>query len=378
MITVSRAELSAELTLLQSVVSKYATMPILDTVRFEASDKLRLTASSIDVTLTTEIALPGLVNESESWCVPIKPLVRLVSLFEKDEVALEQVENGRVRVQCGRSKHLLPLLPVAEFPEPDAVEAEMITVKGRLLAAILSHTAFAVLPQAGDLRQGDQKFTGLHLTLASGTLTVAATNKLRLAIARTRLTGSDFAVILPQSVIAPLKRFNDDDIQLGVSANGNLMTVRAGSRQLTARLMVDKPLDWSSLFPKSYTHSIEIDSETLSGSLKRVLVTSDDRPSFVVNGLKFTLANDELKIESRDGDYGKSDESLPITCPSLNGEPVYVGVNGPQVVDYLALDIAGEKTKLEITPDIHVFRLSPVTLKEFDYEYLVNTIKLKW
>jgi DNA polymerase-3 subunit beta len=187
MITLPRAELATELALLQSVISKYVTMPILDTIRFEAGDSLRLTASSVDVTLTTELPLPGLVNEPKSWCVPIKPLAQLVALFDKDEVTLEQA-GGRIKVQCGRSKHLLPMLSAAEFPEPDAVEAEMITIDGDLLSTILRHTAFAVLPQAGDLRQSDQKFTGLHLTLADGVLTVAATNKLRLAMARVPLT----------------------------------------------------------------------------------------------------------------------------------------------------------------------------------------------
>jgi DNA polymerase III sliding clamp (beta) subunit (PCNA family) len=183
---------------------------------------------------------------------------------------------------------------------------------------------------------------------------------------------------VPQSLIPALKRFNAGDVQMGVSANGNLMIVRAGNRQLTARLLVDKPLDWASLFPKTYKHAVQIDSGPLTGTLKRVLVTSDDRPSFVVNGLKFTLGSGELAIESRDGDCGKSDEALVVDCPSLNGDSVTIGVNGPQVLDYLSLDIAGEKTRLEVTPEIHVFRLSPVTPKAFEFEYLVNTITLKW
>jgi DNA polymerase III sliding clamp (beta) subunit (PCNA family) len=377
-ITLSRATLATELALLQTVISKYATIPILQTVRVEAGEVLRLTASSIDVTLTCELPLPGLVNEPESFCVPIKPLAQLVALFEKDEITLERTDNGRVKVQCGRSRHYLPCHHASDFPEPDAVEAETVVIKGELLSAILNHTAFAVFAMASDVRTGDQKFTGLHWTLANGQLTIAATNKLRLAIARVPLAGLDFAVIVPQQVIPVLRKFNTGDVEIGVSANGNLMMVRADNRLLTMRLLVDKPLDWATLFPANYDHVAEVESGVLADSLKRALVTSDDKPSFVINGLKWQVGGGELQIESRDGDQGKSEESLPITCPSLNGNTITLGMNGPQVIDYLNLDIAGEKTRVELTEGLHVVRLSPVAAREFSYEYLVNTINLKW
>lgn len=378
MIIIPRKLLADELSLLQSAISKYVTMPILDTVRFEVTgDNLRLTASSIDVTLTSELPLPGLVNEPEILCVPIKPLAQLVSLFEGDEIRIER-QAGRVRIQCGRSKHLLPLLDHTEFPATDTVEAETVTLSGELLASMLKHTAFAVFELANDVRQSDSKFTGLHWTLANGTLTIAATDKLRLAIARTPLTGAEFAVIVPQQVIPALKRFNAGQVEIGVSVNGNVMLVRAGSRQLTCRLLVDKPLDWPSLFPNTYDHTAEVDTTALTSALKRALVTSAERPSFVVNGLKWIATSNELTIESRDGDNGKSDEVVAISCPSLNGSAVCVGMNGAQVVDYLNLDVAGERTRLEITEGSHVVRLSPVAVKEFAYEYLVNTIGLRW
>jgi DNA polymerase III sliding clamp (beta) subunit (PCNA family) len=375
---VNRKLLATELSLLQSVISKYVTMPILDTVRFEVRDGLRLTASSIDVTLTTEIPLPGLVNEPESWCVPITPLARLVALFEKDEVTFEQTDTGRIKVQCGRSKHLLPRYNAGDFPEPDAVDAETVTIKGELLSAILNHTAFAVFAATGDVRTGDQKFTGLHWTLADGQLTIAATNKLRLAIARTPLAGSDFAVITPQQVVPALRKLSTGEMEIGVSANGNLMLVRSAGRLLTMRLLVDKPLDWLSLFPAKYDHTAEVETSVLADSLKRALVTSDDKPSFVINGLKWLVSADELQVESRDGDQGKSEETVPIVCPSLNGNSVTLGMNGTQVIDYLGLDVAGEKTRVEITEGSHVIRLSPVAAREFQYEYLVNTINLRW
>jgi hypothetical protein len=53
-------------------------------------------------------------------------------------------------------------------------------------------------------------------------------------------------------------------------------------------------------------------------------------------------------------------------------------MNGSQVIDYLSLDVAGEKTRVEITEGSHVIRLSPVAAREFEYEYLVNTIGLRW
>jgi hypothetical protein len=156
------------------------------------------------------------------------------------------------------------------------------------------------------------------------------------------------------------------------------MVVRSAGRQRTMRLLIDKPLDWINLLPTTYAHTVEVESDLLANSLRRALVTSTDAPSFVVNGLKWTAGSNELLIESRDGDKGKSDEMLPITCPSLNGGSITLGMNGTQVLDYLNLDVVGERTRVEMTKGLHVIRLTPAVAKEFSYEYLVNTVTLKW
>jgi DNA polymerase-3 subunit beta len=311
------------------------------------------------------------LRQTVAWSAEEAALEYTARIYEQ-QIAQLAKEGG------DGARHFLPYHHASDFPEPDAVDAETATIKGELLNAMLSHTAFAVFAFANDVWQGDQKFTGLHWTLVDGQLTIAATNKLRLAIARAPLTSSDFAVITPQQVVPALRKFNAGDVEIGVSANGNLMLVRTGGRLLTMRLLVDKPLDWVTLFPAKYDHAVEVETGVLADSLKRALVTSDDKPSFVINGLKWQVGGDELRIESRDSDQGKSEELLPITCPSLNGNTITLGMNGVQVVDYLNLDIAGEKTRVELTEGSHVVRLSPVVAKEFSYEYLVNTISLKW
>jgi len=377
MITLPRKELAAELALLQTVVGKLTTIPVLGAVKIEAGERLKLTASNIDMTLVSELELPGLMNEPESYCVPAAPLARLVDLFDKDEVTLSPPENGRVKVQCGRSKHLLPYWPAAEFPTVDHYELATTTISGELWSEILKHTTFAMLEHKGDIRQSDQKFTGLHLTLADGKLTVAATDKLRLAIATIPLDGPVFSVIVQQMAIPALKRFSSGTVEIGVGGHlDGFLVVRQGARTLVVRLLDDKPLPWTTLFPASYAHTAEIATDELSAALKRALVTAAERASFVVNGLKWTMSGNELLIESRDGDRGKSDELVALSCPSLNGDALSLGINGQQVVDYLAL--AGEKTRCEFTAGANVVRLSPVEKAAFDYQYLTNVVNLRW
>ncbi len=375
MIILPRIQLAAELALLQSVVSKYATIPILDTVRFEVlGDHLHLTASSIDVTLTSEIALPGLVNEPESWCVPAKSLGQLVNLLNGDEIELSVADNGRIKVQCQKSKHMLPYLSATDFPDVERADAEMVILKGDLWATALKHVLFAVMQPTGEVRQSDHKFTGLHVTLADGKLVLAATNKLRLAMATLAINGPEFSVILPHQSLPALQKFTGTEIQFGVS--GNFAVLKSGARMLTIRLLDDKPFKWAELFPAKYDHMTEIVADELDGALRRALITASERATFVVNGLKWTFGGNELLIESRDGDNGKSDEVIAITCPTLNGDSLSIGVNGQQVVDYLG--VIGDRTRCEFTAGANMVRLSPTTPKEFNYEYLVNTVNLKW
>lgn len=371
--TISRQQLTAELTLLSAALKKKETLPILSYVKLEfQGTRLTQTATNLNVTLTSELGLLAGSNP-ESYCLPLRQLSQLIKLFDGDEVHLTTRANSRIEVKCGSSRHLLPSQPEAEFPDVDrATLTEAITINSERLTLMLEHISFAVLVPQGDLRQSEQRFTGIAVTLSDNELTVAATNKLRLAIARTKVTGPEFSVIIEAQAADILRGF-EGEVQLGLM--DNFFIAKCGPRQLITRIFMDKPFDWKAMFPIDYAHQVELQSEPLAKALRRALVTGRESARFVIDGLKWTLSGDTLAIESKGGDSGKSDERLAITCPSLNGSSLAFGVNGASLLEYLSLT---EKTLCQFSEGKSVIRFTPVTAKEFEYEFLANTVNLRW
>jgi DNA polymerase III subunit beta len=370
MITINRVQLAAELALLVNVTERQVTIPILSTVMLGlVGDTLTLTATDLNTTLVSEVAAQG-----ETWggCVPLRQLHDLIKLMSGDELQLTPKPNGRIEVKQGRSKHLLPVLPVSDFPDTDRPEAEGLDVDAALFNRMLNHVTFAALTISDQVKQSNFKFTGVNLTIKDGRLILAATNIMRFAVASCPLESSlELEAIIPRQAISVLESMRDSKLSIDVSPN--FAHFANGQRHLYTRLIDDKFPDWQAIFPKVYGHSAEVVTDELSKAIKRAMLTTSER-RFVTDGLRWTLSGDELLIETRGGDRGKSDEVVTITCPSLNGNSLQLGMNGAQVVD--ALSLLGEKVTCQFSDGTNIVAMLPAQ-SDVNFAYYINTVSLK-
>lgn len=371
---VSRQQLSNELTLLSTVREKKDTLPALSHVLMETSNNalLKLTVTNLNETLISNKVSVLSGSDPQTCCIPLRQLSQLIKLLDNDEVKLTVLSNGRLEVKSNRSKHILPTLKVEEFPETDSAKVGTLPIAASLLEPMLSHVLFARLVPSGDLRLTEQKFTGIHLTLKDNELTIAGTDRLRLAIARCKVSGPDFSVVIDVQGAEVVQGF-EGEVKIGASES--FFVAESEGRRLISRTFNDKPFDWRAMFPVEYQHQIELPTEPLLKALRRTLLTGKESARFVIDGLKWTLSGDTLAIESKGGDAGKSEEEISITCPSLNGSSLVLGVNGASLLEYLSL---AEKTFCQFSEGKSVIRFTPAVAKEFEYEFLANTVNLKF
>lgn len=371
---VSRQQLVTELALLSAVREKKDTLPALSHVLMETGSDalLKLTVTNLNETLISNKVAVLSGSDPETCCVPLRQLSQLIKLLDGNEVKLTILSSGRLEVKSNQSKHILPTLKVEEFPETDSAKVETFPIAASLLGPMLSHVLFAKLVPSGDLRLTEQKFTGIHLTLKDNELTIAGTDRLRLAIARCKVNGPDFSIVVDAQGAEVLQGF-EGEVKIGASES--FFVAESEGHKLVSRTFSDKPFDWKAMFPVDYAHQVELQSEPLAKALRRALVTGKESARFVIDGLKWTLSGDMLAIESKGGDSGKSDEQLAIQCPSLNGSSLALGVNGASLLEYLSLT---EKTLCQFSEGKSMIRFTPVTAKEFEYEFLANTVNLRW
>lgn len=372
---VTRKPLLAELTLLQSVLESKNVMPICAYVLFGYhTNLLTLTATNLDVSITTELEAEG-----DSWggCLPSAQLYNLVKLLDAKtaETITFTPKDGLIQVRADKARHKLPLMKAEDFPEIDRAEIKGIVIDAATFNEMLSSVSFAALVPSDGLNQSQQRYTGVSLLADNGQLSLTATNIARMATTSCAVeTPIAMDVIIPRQAISALLGMREGDLTIGITSDGALQFSNGQRQMYVRRLVDDKFVEWRSMFPKSYEHTAELVVNDLGAAIKRAMLTQNERRNMVIDGLRWTWANGELLIETRGGDKGKSDETVEIACPSLNGASIALGMNGQQVID--ALGLLGEKVTCRFSDGTSIVELTPQQ-SAVNFVYYINTVSLK-
>ncbi len=140
-------ELSRALSLMQGIVQRKNTMPILANVllEVEAGDeggKLLLSATDLDVGMKTE--RPCEVKEGGSVTIPARALADMVRVLPGPEVTLKKLSNQHVEVKSGRTEARLMGLSADEYPRlPSYDEVTFVDVDPALFSDMVEKTVYA-------------------------------------------------------------------------------------------------------------------------------------------------------------------------------------------------------------------------------------------
>src|SRR5438046_5078229 len=111
-----KPDLLRELDLVQGVVERKATIPILSNLLLETSDS-SLRISATDLELGIRCSCPAKVKKEGSGTVPAKRLLDIVRSLPDAEVTVKFMENHWANLTCGRSKTRMAGMSRESFPE---------------------------------------------------------------------------------------------------------------------------------------------------------------------------------------------------------------------------------------------------------------------
>lgn len=357
---INRKALESELAVLQVVAEKKSTIPALATVRMIIADGMaQLTATDLDMSLSTQVPAAG---EAWSGCVPSKQLYELTRLFNGDTVEFSEKDNARLQVKWGKSKHLLPTLPVSQFPQLEQPQPETAVISGVVLRTALERAV------ACTSSKGSQAWMhGVAFRSHDGQLYIVASNNPQTAVSAITSPLTLDLLLHVNAATALVKLLADADVMIG--ANDNQLVATQGNRTFISRLMDARFPDWRPLIPASFQHAITLDPEPARQAFRLASVTARET-ALIPIPLRLTIAKDELTVETAESERGHSSETLAITCPTLNGERLTRGVNGQHFIGFLDADA---KTVMSFNDDLRLVQLSYEG--EPDYRYITMTLK---
>lgn len=366
-LVVRKNELLKELSLLQGIVERKNTIPILANVLIEASkERVTLLATDLDVGLRSHCE--ATVGKPGTLTLPAKKLFEIVSALPDTEIRIEEDKGGKsVTVAADRFESRLQTLPPAEFPTPpDDGAAVRATLPGAALKRMIASTRFAITSE-------DTRYflNGAQLVLEPDSMSMVATDGHRLAYVRVQQSpgvASKSEVLLPRKTLNEIARLIDGVESIEFSQGENHLFFRAGSRLLISRKIDANFPAYERVIPKSNDKRIEFDRDRLAAAVRRVRLLSNERSKAV----KFVIGADQVEITSSSPEIGEAHEVLPV---DYAGAGVQICFNADYVDNFLGV-VETEGVQLEFKDETSQAVMKPVGADGYDYTYVIMPMRI--
>src|SRR3954453_2652209 len=326
-------------------------MQVLLGLLLEVGDDAGLAVSAFDYEVSSRIELPATVAESGRVLVPGRLLADIVRSLPAQPVDL-RLDGARVVLTCGAARFTLPTLPVEDYPAlPD-----MPTTTGSLESDVFAAAVAQVAIAAG---RDDTLpvLTGVRLEIEGEQLTLAATDRYRLAVRtlgwRPEQTGLSATALVPARTLAETAKA----LTGGAEVTLALLSTVAGSggdgmigfeggpagslRRTTSRLLEGEFPKYRSLLPSESSSVAQVSTLQLVEAAKRVaLVAARNAP------VRLGFSADGLVLEAGGADDAQASERLE--CGWEGAEPLQIAFNPAYLLDGLAA-VDSDATTLSFT-----------------------------
>lgn len=241
------------------------------------------------------------------------------------------LEGPRLNLTCGSSRFALPTLPVDDYPTLPAMPALSGSVSSDVFA-----TAVAQVATAAGRDDTLPVLTGVRMEIDNANMTLAATDRYRLAIRN--LTWEPDGGEIATAALVPARTLSDTaksltsgariGLALSTGSTGDSMIGFEGSgRRTTARLLDGEFPKYRSLLPSATSANAELAVPALAEALKRVSLVN---PRGASVRLSFTAG--ELVLEAGGGEDAQAVESLEC---DFDGEELSIAFNPGYLLDGL-------------------------------------------
>jgi DNA polymerase III subunit beta len=356
-------------------------VPVLSGLLLHA-DAGELRLSCFDYEVSASATVPAEVGEPGSVLVPGRLLAEIVRSLPPADVDVSTAAD-MLMVTCGSAEFALVSLPLEEYPQLPELPAAAGIVDGGLLA-----TAAAQVVPSASRDDTLPMLTGVWLEADGPVLTLAATDRYRMAVRRISWDPADPAVrvaaLVPARTLADVARtaVPGQPVTIAVGpaeqdgqrpADG-LISFEGAGRRLTARLMGADFFKYESRFPPSFEASSELPAAAFTEAVRRVSLVAD-------RGAPVQLAfrRDVVVIEAQSDGRARGVESVPVT---LDGADQVVSFNPHYLLDGLtaaALSAGADagRIRMEFTSPARPALITWVTDAgaQPDFRYLVVALR---
>jgi DNA polymerase-3 subunit beta len=363
--TVLKEQILDELQLMQGIVEKRNTMPILANILIQAgTSEVELTGTDLEVGLRTHFEAS--IEEPGGVTVSGKKIFEIVkSLPDGQSVTFHEGKNSTMDITSGESEFSIVCLPKDEYPQvPEARFEKQIALPVEVFQAMIDRVFFAIAQE--------QRYylNGALMVLKGKSIELVSTDGHRLSYTAKALetagTAKEIHVIVAKKTLSELRKYDAGEIEFDMDENN--LFFRCGHRTLISRIIESKFPNFEAVIPKENPSAAVLPLDGFVNAIRRVSLFSSERS----RGVKFTLDKGKMRLFSSNPEFGEARDKLDI---EYKGATIEIGFNAQYVVDYLTT-IGGEKIRLELKDENSAALFRPETEGDIKSLYVLMPMKI--
>jgi DNA polymerase-3 subunit beta len=359
-------------------LSARPTVPVLAGLLLSVEDD-SLSISGFDLEASTEVDVDVTGGESGQALVSGRLLADITKALPPHPVDVS-VSGSRLSIACGSARFTLPTMPVEEYPKLPTMPSTAGTVDAGEFA-----TAVAQVAVAAGRDDTLPMLTGVRLEIEGAKLTLAATDRYRLAVRELTWNPQDPSadaaqVLVPARTLADAAKSlaHSQSLTIALSSGGAgegiigfTGTTSGRASRTTTRLLDATFPAYRSLLPSEWASSAEVPVGPLVEAVRRVALVADRNAP-----VRLEFADGAVALSAGGDDEGRAEEQLEV---SYEGEAITTAFNPQFLLDGLG-SLSVSTARLLFTSSNKPVVLRPAGPQDgadgMDYTYLIMPVRL--
>lgn len=335
--------------------------PVMSGIRIEGSGG-RVSLAAFDSETYGRTEVDAEVIDEGSALVSGRLLAEIVRSLPDQPVDV-LVDGAKVTVSCGPSRFQLNTMPLEEYPASPQMPEPVGSVSVDAFATAVGQVAIAsskddMLPQ----------LTGMRIELSPDTVTLAATDRYRLAVRELPWSAgdpqTDLSALIPARTLADTtKALDGKDVLLSLG-EGGLFGLTTDTRQSIARVIDTEFPKYRTLFPSESTTTATIERSALIAAVKRVALVAERN-----SAVRMIVEDGQVTLQAQSADDAEASESI---AAHVDGPELVAGFNPSYLLDGLGA-LPDESAVLSFTEPR---RPVVITGAADSYRYLLMPVRL--
>lgn len=363
--SIEKDDILQELQLLQGIVEKRSTMPILGNILVRVEGKeVELTGTDLEVGLRTHF--PADVEEPGSLTISGKKLFEIVrSLAGGNKVFFVEEENLMMRITSGVSQFKVLCLPNEDYPQvPEPEFTKKIRLPLEKIKDMIDRVYFAITQEQRYYLNGALmilKNRGIELVSTDGHRLAYTALPLEMPDLETEIRG-----IVSKKALGELRKFEGENLEFDLDENN--LFFKVGNRTLISRIVEGKFPNYEAVIPKENPHGLEFARDEITDAIRRVSLLSAERS----RGIKFNIQKDLVTLFSSNPEIGEARDQVAV---EYKGGEFEIGFNSQYLLDFLT-SVKADKVGFELKDENSAVLMRPKEEGDIQDIYVLMPMKI--